>query len=405
MATRRLSIPVFIIAILLPAWLGAQPDARITTISAVRDHAESQLTLFVRCDSIVQYMLTEDQISLTDNGLPVEEFSIIESASPAARNAISAALVFDASGSMMGNGNAGAKTAGKAFVDLMDGTVDEGAVLWFNTQVNVQQQMTTIKPLLKNAIDALPVHGATAVWDAAMAGLQELAANGINAKRAVVLLTDGADNSSTHQPSDVIQLAQQLNLRVFAIGLGAGIQRAELQAIALATGGLYFETPNAYDLQTIFTTIATFMKRGFDEHTIAYTSPDPTAVEHTISISIEICGSRAEDTHTEEAFLVTDAAVVRHALPSGIHLGQNVPNPFSGGGGTTIPYRIDGSTARHVTLEVFDLLGRRVATLVDSRRSPGSHTVQFASTALPSGMYLCRLSSGRSVDTRMLLLR
>jgi len=401
---RRMSLIIFAV-MLLPVCLAAQPEARITTISAVQGQSQSQLTLFIRCDSVVQYSLAENQFSLTDNGLPVEEFSIIEQASPTAQNPISAALVFDASGSMMGTGNAGAKAAGRAFVDLMDGTVDEAAVLWFNTQVNVQQQMTTLKPLLHSAIDALPAAGATAVWDAAIKGLQELAANGVNSKRAVVLLTDGADNSSTNLPYDVIQLAQQLNLRVFCIGLGSGIQRTELQTIASATGALYFETPNAYDLQTIFTTIATFMQRGFDEHTIAYTSPDPNADVHTIGITVDICGSRASDMHTEKATTVTSVAAVRRALPSDIHLGQNVPNPFSGGSGTVIPYTLSGSTPRHVTLEVFDLLGRRVATLVDGMRSPGSHTAQFTADALPSGMYLCRLSSAGAVDTRVMLLR
>lgn len=405
MLTRKLISLVFLATMLLPLGLTAQPEARITTISAVQDRTEAQLTLFLRCDTVVQYMLTEDQISLTDNGLPVEEFSIIEQASPSARNYISAALVFDVSGSMAGAGNAGAKVAGNAFVDLMDGSIDESAVLWFNNQVRVQQQMTTIKPMLYTAIDALFASGATAVWDAAMTGLQELAANGINAKRAVVLLTDGADNSSTHQPSDVIQLAQALNLRVFTIGLGSGIQRAELQTIATATGALYFETPNAYDLQTIFTTIASFMQRGFDEHTIAYLSPDPNAIEHTIGINVEICDSRAEDAHTENATTVTSTAALQRVLPSDIHLAQNVPNPFGNGQSTTIPYRIEGTTSRHVSLEVFDLLGRRVAVLVDRELSAGSYTAQFSGADLARGTYLYRLSTGADMQSRLMQLR
>ena len=61
------------------------------------------------------------------------------------------------------------------------------------------------------------------------------------------------------------------------------------------------------------------------------------------------------------------------ALPQGFALGQNYPNPFNPS--TLIPYQIP--TAAHVRLEVFNVLGQRVATLVDGERAAGSHTAQW----------------------------
>ena len=61
------------------------------------------------------------------------------------------------------------------------------------------------------------------------------------------------------------------------------------------------------------------------------------------------------------------------ARPEGFSLGPNYPNPFNPA--TVIPYHLAASA--HVRLEVFNLLGQRVATLVDGPRSAGSHTATW----------------------------
>lgn len=87
----------------------------------------------------------------------------------------------------------------------------------------------------------------------------------------------------------------------------------------------------------------------------------------------------------------------------------NYPNPFNPE--TWIVYDVSGSSEQHVTLTVYNLLGRRVATLVDRGRQPGHHRVRWNGTDLygrlvASGVYLVRLEiGGRSWIRRMLLLR
>ncbi len=86
--------------------------------------------------------------------------------------------------------------------------------------------------------------------------------------------------------------------------------------------------------------------------------------------------------------------------PSGYDLGANHPNPFSPL--TQIHYGLPQSGP--VRLDVFDLLGRRVATLVDGVQAAGRYEVPFDGSGLSEGVYLYRMTSGTFVETRRMVL-
>jgi endonuclease/exonuclease/phosphatase family metal-dependent hydrolase len=86
--------------------------------------------------------------------------------------------------------------------------------------------------------------------------------------------------------------------------------------------------------------------------------------------------------------------------PSSVTLEQNYPNPFNPS--TTIRYQL--STPANVQLEVFDMLGRKVATLVNGRVSAGSHEAVFDASRLSTGMYIYRLRADGKVFTRQMML-
>ncbi len=104
-----------------------------------------------------------------------------------------------------------------------------------------------------------------------------------------------------------------------------------------------------------------------------------------------------------------------HSLPHGFFLHQNYPNPFNPT--TKMSFVIGSRSAGSlVSLRVFDVLGREVATLVDGVLPSGEHTISFDARDLPSGesskggyasgAYFYRLSVGeRSAARRMLLVR
>lgn len=88
-------------------------------------------------------------------------------------------------------------------------------------------------------------------------------------------------------------------------------------------------------------------------------------------------------------------------LPTEVELGQNYPNPFNPS--TTISYGVPNTGK--VTLEVFDILGRKVATLLNGEnKTAGRYTLNFNASNLASGMYIYRLRAGNVVMIKKLTL-
>jgi hypothetical protein len=85
---------------------------------------------------------------------------------------------------------------------------------------------------------------------------------------------------------------------------------------------------------------------------------------------------------------------------SGFKLSQNFPNPFNPK--TKIQYVI--SSRQFVTLKVYDILGREIATLVDEEKSAGEYEITFDASELPSGIYFYKLSAGEYNQTRKMIL-
>ncbi len=102
---------------------------------------------------------------------------------------------------------------------------------------------------------------------------------------------------------------------------------------------------------------------------------------------------------------VLPLATLAGVLPERFELGANYPNPFNPS--TMIPYQLPASM--YVRLEVFNLLGQRVATLVDGEQPAGFHTASWDATdgageAVGAGVYLYRLSGDGVQATRSMLL-
>ena len=99
------------------------------------------------------------------------------------------------------------------------------------------------------------------------------------------------------------------------------------------------------------------------------------------------------------AWQLTSVADQR-GTPSTYSLSQNFPNPFNPT--TVIAYQI--AAAGHVTLKIYDLLGRAVKTLIDEQQSAGTQSVTFDANDLSAGVYFYRLESGTFVEAKKLVL-
>lgn len=95
-----------------------------------------------------------------------------------------------------------------------------------------------------------------------------------------------------------------------------------------------------------------------------------------------------------------EAAQGTSQLPRQLVLSQNYPNPFNAA--TEIRYELP--ERRSVSLEIFNVTGQRVASLVDGEQLEGPHLVQWNAGNLPSGIYLVRLQAGNELATKKMAL-
>jgi len=107
----------------------------------------------------------------------------------------------------------------------------------------------------------------------------------------------------------------------------------------------------------------------------------------------------------DTVFVGVDDEVAKPVPPDAFLLAQNYPNPFN----PVTVIRYDLSVKARVRIKIFNVLGQRVATLVDREQSAGSYTTTWngltqTGRAAPAGVYLYRLEAGDRVETKKMLL-
>jgi hypothetical protein len=120
-----------------------------------------------------------------------------------------------------------------------------------------------------------------------------------------------------------------------------------------------------------------------------------TAGAHTIVLS-------GADANIDYVQLIREVvgAVEPNEVPNAFALDQNYPNPFNPT--TTINFTLGKAT--NVSLVVYNLLGQKVATLVNDRMPAGAHTAVFNAKNLASGVYFYRLEAGSFTSSKKMLL-
>ncbi len=91
-------------------------------------------------------------------------------------------------------------------------------------------------------------------------------------------------------------------------------------------------------------------------------------------------------------------------IPETYSLSQNFPNPFNPS--TTIKFTVPKSAnpSDRVTLKVYDMLGKDIATLVNEDLSAGTYQFEWNAANLASGVYFYRLTSGAFTETKKMIL-
>ena len=220
--------------------------------------------------------LTRANFSLNENGVPQ---AIDVSQAEVSDQAISVALILDASTSLSDTDVANIKSASRRFIDLL-GPRDRVAIIFFSSGVTVVQNYTTDKARAKAAVDTLDQIGSTALFDAILEGVR--LSTTVTGRRALVAMTDGMNNTGELDPNVPIAAARAASVPVFTIGFGS-VDANVLDSIATQTGGRFFLGGNSADLQSILAAIG----RTFDkQYLITWLSPFRSGGQQNVEISV-----------------------------------------------------------------------------------------------------------------------
>jgi hypothetical protein len=116
--------------------------------------------------------------------------------------------------------------------------------------------------------------------------------------------------------------------------------------------------------------------------------------------------TRAENSLTENKLIITynsnpgKISLINEIIPEKYELFPNYPNPFNPS--TNIKFSLPA--ADKVKLEIFNILGENVATLIDGEMKEGFHSVTFDAGSLPSGIYIYRLQTNNFSQTKKMML-
>jgi len=200
--------------------------------------------------------VSADDLRLFENGQPVEPESILGAGEV---GPLTTMLVIDISGSMDVAGKLdAAKSAALAYVDQME-PGDQAGLIAFDVESTVVQPVTEDRQLLAEAVHSLRTGGDTAMYDALVEGIGQL--EPVPGRKAIIVLTDGMDNSSTATLEETLARIGGEGLSISAIGLGdrselgasfAGLNEERLEALAERAGGVYTRTADSAELRQTY---------------------------------------------------------------------------------------------------------------------------------------------------------
>ncbi|MEX1248446.1 MAG: VWA domain-containing protein [Anaerolineales bacterium] len=250
---------------------------------------------------------------ITENGqeIPLDQITGIGDVGP-----VTTLLVMDVSGSMGVEGKLdSAKAAAHEFVNRMR-EVDQAGLISFNTQIEIAQDLTSDTDALHSATDRLATDNDTAMYDALMVAIDEL--EGVSGRKAIIVLTDGLDNSSSANINNVTNAIGPEGISISTVGLGifgrqadnmTGIDEPGLQDLAARAGGVYGYAEDEEQLTRLYETYAVAMQ---SEYAITYTSPSELrdGVNRSLGVSLQPLGGGApvanEDTRYNPGGLVPE---------------------------------------------------------------------------------------------------
>lgn len=278
----------------------AAASVMLDSLSLVYNHVDA--SQFPRIVSLVTVTNERGLIvgKLDENNFEVREDSvrelpIIVEELPEAQIGINVVLTIDRSESMTGQPITDARNAARSFVDLMQ-SQDKSAIVSFNHTPWTDHSFTGNIDSLKSAISKISAFGYTAVFDAIIHSVDLITDDLKN--RAIILLTDGADNRSRYSFQQALNELISHEVRAFTIGLGLKRNSPEenvLKDLASKTGGLYFYSPTSNELEEIYRAISQLLHHRYQ---ISYSTHNPAKDSTLRHVRIDVMVNRNSSSDT-----------------------------------------------------------------------------------------------------------
>ena len=264
---------------------GATNDKAYVTVTDQRGNPVTELNDLI-------FTLTESQNSLD---FPIDNFSV-----DWANENFSIAILMDYSVSMFEAGLVTAmEDAVVEFINQLSAT-DEAAIIKFSSDVLVYQPFTTDKNALAAAVySVFDQPSTTELYLATIKGVEEAAPRPAMNRKAVVLITDGKNNSSSSNITidTAIDEALSEDIPVYTIGLGAEADWNALKKLASETGGVFYPSYQADDLTKDFEKLAqAFIKNQF---VFTYSSSLTGGVPAPATLTVEADYKGLTDSNTK----------------------------------------------------------------------------------------------------------
>jgi VWFA-related protein len=245
-----------------PAGGTAFIDAAYNAVEMLRDFSGRRAVLLMTdgVDMNSKRTLYEVIKKANVQGVPIYTLGIGE---PGKNEPVTTVLVLDHSGSMNGKASdtdedskiVALKGAATRFVDLMRHNATT-TLLPFSSEVEAPEPFSASKDTLHARIQQLKPQGGTSLYDATYAGIETLQAEQRPGRKAVVVLTDGRDESPGSRCSDrlVIERAREMKVPLYMLGLGRPeeINEAVMKRMAEETGGEYYYAGSQKRLLELF---------------------------------------------------------------------------------------------------------------------------------------------------------
>jgi len=223
--------------------------------------------------------LTKDHFQVMEEGKEQKVLDVVQSDEKGAKLFI--VLVIDASGSM-GQAMDDTKAAAESFLDYLS-PEDQVAILSFSNFYTLLCDFTSDRETLKTAIKSLKPMGGTALYSSTAKALT-MFENIEEGNKVIIVLTDGRNNRPGAM-EECINLSHANGVPIFTIGLGDSVDKTSLSLMASETGGMFRHAPTSGELEEVYKSLATQLKK---QYWVKYAASPQKWPKSPSSVSIQL---------------------------------------------------------------------------------------------------------------------